>query len=141
MITLLIVSLCLLARPLIAKTPSVESEISLTMVSDTDKYAELIEALNCCENYCRWDMNKIVDSNGYYSYGGLMFQAKTLLYYGQKYSIVPPWVDIDYIKTVIYDRDLQTRVAIEMIKNGLGPTTHGWYNCWKSHNLDQYLDN
>ena len=102
------------------------------------KYPKLIEELNKCENRGLWDDNKIIDSNGRYSYGGLMFQMETFLQMGKKYGYFPDWVKEDDVKDLIYQRYMQTLIAEEMIQDGIGPTPGGWYWCWIYKNLDQY---
>jgi len=125
---------------LVAEAPSIDTEVLAVKVSKySPDYPELIENLNCCENYCRWDQKKIIDSNNKYSYGGLMFQMTTFLHYGHEGGILPEWVDETNFENYIYDKDLQTLIAEYMITIGVAKTTVGWYNCWRSYNLSQYL--
>ena len=124
-----------------AQAPTIEYEkVRAIIVSDKESnYPDLIAKLNCCENRCKWDNNKIIDSNNKYSYGGLMFQEHTWLSYGKKYNILPEWVDESNFEHYIYDRDIQTLIAEEMIRDGIGNTYAGWFNCFRIYHLNQYL--
>jgi hypothetical protein len=124
-----------------ANAPTIEySEVRAVIVSTKEvHYPDLIAKLNCCENRCKWDENKILDRNDKYSYGGLMFQMATFLQYGKKYNVLPEWVDESNFETYIYDRDIQTLIADKMIADGLGDGYAGWYNCFRIYNLSQYL--
>ena len=135
------VSLLSLGQSSNAKAPTIEyEEVRLVLVSAKEaKYPDLIAKLNCCENHCKWDENKILDSNNKYSYGGLMFQMATFLQYGKKYNVLPFWVNESNFESYIYDMDIQTLIAEKMIEEGIGPTYSGWFNCWKKYNLGQYL--
>lgn len=120
--------------------PNIYDFVTLASLDDTENYIlypELISELNQCENYGRWDDNRILDSNGKYSYGGLMFQMDTFLLYGKKYKILPQSMTAEWAKTIIYDKDVQTSIANKMIQDGLGRQT--WYNCWRIKELDKYL--
>lgn len=77
----------------------------------------------------------MLDVNGKYSYGGLMFQSQTLLYYGKESGILPWYfTENDVLKNdLIYDKETQTAIADYMI--GVGKGNHAWYNCYKKLNL------
>ena len=92
---------------------------------------EKIERLNGCENYGNWDKNRIVDTNGEYSYGGLMFQMPTFLHFGKLYRILPKdFTEKDALKDdLIYDRDIQTALALKMIEHKISHIHWEW--CWQ----------
>lgn len=136
---LLVLSLLMLGQSSNAQSPTIEYEkVSPIIVSVKEtRYPDLIEKLNCCENYCKWDNKKIVDSNNKYSYGGLMFQMATFLQYGKEYEVLPEWVNESNFEHYIYDRDIQMLIAEKMITDGVG--YQHWTNCWRINNLEQYL--
>ena len=139
---LLAISLCLLEKPLATQAPTKEAIVNAVIIaakSKSQSHYELIARLNCCENHCKWDTNKIIDSNSKYSYGGLMFQRDTFLRYGHDSGILPEWIDETNFRDYIYDQDIQTLIAEYMIKIGVANTTQGWLNCWNKYNLSQYL--
>lgn len=133
-------SLWLLWGGQITETPLTKEMVLAIKVSRiSSDYPKLIEKLNKCENYGRWDNRKIIDSNNRYSYGGLMFQKSTFLGYGHESGILPEWIDDTNFEKYIYDRDIQTAIAEYMIKQGVGPTYGGWFNCFRIYHLSQYL--
>jgi hypothetical protein len=135
--------LCLVAKPLVAETPTKKDIVSAVIVSKRENrsHPELIAKLNCCENRCKWDENKIVDSNGKYSYGGLQYQRDTFLGYGHESGVLPTWIDKTNFKEFIYDKDVQTLIAEYMITIGIADSYGGWFNCFRNpkYNLSQYL--
>lgn len=80
-----------------------------------DNKTEWIQALHLCEN--RQNLEKWVDSNGYYSYGYLSYQMRTWLYYGEPFGTT---------KENISSTTLQIQVARSMLDKGL--QSH-WYTC------------
>lgn len=76
-----------------------------------------IQELHLCEN--RGDIPRILDSNGRYSYGYVMFQRSTFDAYGEKYDL--PHDDI-------YDDDQQAMIAMYMLNDGLW---RHWLTCAK----------
>ena len=58
---------------------------------------------------------RILDTNGKYSYGLLMFQMKTWLFYGKKFGAT---------RENIYDGELQRKVARKILDDG------GWRHWW-----------
>lgn len=67
---------------------------------------------------------KILDTNGYYSHGLLMFQMKTWLAYGKPFGAT---------RENIYDGELQRKVAKSMLDDG---GQGHWY--WCSKRLGDY---
>jgi hypothetical protein len=74
-----------------------------------------INDLHLCEN--SGNVPRIVDSNGYYSYGYLMFQRATFNSYGKFYNL--PHDDIS-------SSTEQIAIAKAMLDDGL---FHNWYTC------------
>jgi hypothetical protein len=136
----ILISLCSVWNNQIIETP-LDKEVVLAMkVSNLHSdYPKLITELNKCENYGKWDCNKILDSNNKYSYGPLMYQKSTFLHYGHESGILPEWIDDTNFEKYICDRDIIVPIAEYMIKKELGPTTAGWQNCWYKYHLNKYL--
>lgn len=76
-----------------------------------------IEKLHECEN--RNNTPRILDTNGYYSYGYLMFQMGTWLSYGKKFGAT---------RENISSSTLQIKVAKSMLDAG---GWRHWYTCAK----------
>jgi Transglycosylase-like domain len=75
-------------------------------------------ALEQCENNQWPELRRIVDTNGYYSYGPLMFQMGTWLSYGAPFGTT---------HDNIYDQDLQEEVATSMLDHG---GWRHWQTCY-----------
>lgn len=108
---------------LIALYWSPPADASVLTVPMYDAKSEWIERLALCESSASTTI-KILDTNGYYSYGLLMFQQKTWLAYGKKFGAT---------KENIFDGDLQREVARSMLD--AGGSDH-WYHC--SRRLGEY---
>ena len=78
-----------------------------------------IEALHQCEN--PHDIPKIVDSNGYYSYGKYMWQMRSWLNYKKQGAT----------KENISDPNTQDKITRYALDNG---GWKNWYNCGKKLN-------
>jgi hypothetical protein len=76
-----------------------------------------IDALAECENRQWPELRRIVDVNGYYSYGPLMFQQATWLSYGAPFGATAENV---------YDEALQKTVTSAMLDDG---GWRHWYHC------------
>ena len=87
------------------------------LVEKPDPKMVWIEALHQCEN--PENVIKVLDTNGYYSYGYVMFQMKTWLAYGKEFGAT---------KENIGDDELQKTVALSMLDDGFW---RHWYNCGK----------
>ena len=75
-----------------------------------------IEQLAQCESSASSTI-RILDTNGKYSHGLLMFQMKTWIDFGKKFGTT---------KENIYDPDIQRTVARDMLDNG---GQGHWWNC------------
>lgn len=84
-----------------------------------------IDSLATCESNQTPDV-KILDSDGYYSYGWLQFHLRTFNMFGEKYGL--PHDDI-------LSPAEQIPIAKAMIKEGLWTQ---WTNCAKSIGLDKF---
>jgi hypothetical protein len=68
---------------------------------------------------------RIVDANGYYSYGCLQFQKRTFEKYGLMYNVITN-DDLPNVKKLIYDCELQKKLAKLMIEDYYG-NWRKWY--------------
>lgn len=86
---------------------------------------EAIDKLAQCESQQTPDL-RIIDTNGKYSTGWLMFQDATFEYFGEKYDL--PHDDI-------WNPEQQIAIAQKMIENGYW---YHWRICGKKIGLDNY---
>lgn len=87
-----------------------------------------LHALEFCESRGRAEI-KIFDSNDQYSYGILQFQMDTFIRQGKKYDIIDQDLTIEEAELIIYDVELQEKIAHRMLLDG---GEGNWYNCFKS---------
>ena len=93
-----------------------------------------IHAIEFCESHGKENI-KIMDSNNRYSYGVLMFQVETFLREGKKYGIIDEDTTSKQGEKLIYNVDLQEKIAHQMLLNG---GERNWYNCWKQKLKTKY---
>lgn len=111
----------LLALPAKADTESKSADVPIHVQTDLERRQELwVKAVEYhiieCES--QWHNVKIIDSNGYYSYGILQFQKSTWDDFSKKSGIVgDPMIPKDSIK-----------MAEWAIMNGYGTR----WTCWKN---------
>ena len=60
---------------------------------------------------------KVLDTNNRFSYGLFQFQKTTFTAYGQKYKVIGTDVEPPEIDNLIYDPELQLRIARYMMEN------------------------
>lgn len=116
----------------VAQQPAPIIEAAQTPV-ESREYHPKIELLAMCESTNRPNI-RIVDTNGYYSYGALQFQLGTFISYGKKYGILEKDITQDEARTLIFRADLQRAIATEMLKE-VGGWRH-WTNCAKKIGLN-----
>lgn len=85
-----------------------------------------IKDLGWCESRNKPHI-KVMDSNDKYSYGYLQFQAETFMLYGKRYGILDKDLEFGEVENLIYDKDLQIRIAERMLADGLH---NHWKNCY-----------
>ncbi len=76
---------------------------------------------------------KILDVNGYYSYGCLQFQKWTFIHYGLQYNVLTE-DDLPNVGKLIYDCNLQKQLAKLMITDHYR-NWRQWYNSTKKLGL------
>ncbi|MDO8515708.1 MAG: hypothetical protein Q7S28_00460 [bacterium] len=109
-----------LLRPA-ATAPALTPALILS-IYDTPELDAWIEKLVLQESGGKENI-KIVDKNGYHSYGCLQFQKGTFIAYGTRYGLI---TEDDDINTLIYDCELQKLLAKLMIQDNYGNWRH-WY--------------
>lgn len=58
---------------------------------------------------------KILDTNGYFSYGLLQFQLRTAHEQGIKYELLPPDIELEEVKNIILEPDFQLELGRKML--------------------------
>lgn len=86
----------------------------------------IINKLIQCESEGRWDI-KILDVNNRYSYGGLQFQLSTFWKFGKAYKILSDDIELSEAENLIYDSDIQIKIAEKMFEDEL---QYHWMNCY-----------
>ena len=79
---------------------------------------------------CESDFNpnvRVLDTNGYYSYGILQFQLYTFINYGKKHGILPKELTENEARILIYNPHVQVAIAKEILKEPKG--YRHWLNC------------
>jgi hypothetical protein len=121
---------------LVAKSPSYFPKIEVlgTLTGNIDykddirkmypEMADLLIDLSKCESGL--DNEKWGDN--YKSHGAFQFQEPTFKNHCIREGIGTDWHNF-------YD---QVNCAVDMIKEGIGSTPAGWYNCWRIMNLFKY---
>ena len=71
---------------------------------------------------------KTLDSNSKYSYGAFQFQMATFLDYGKKYNLIPASTTPAQGKLLIFDYELQKKLATKMLEDSL--ESH-WRVCYR----------
>lgn len=97
-----------------------EDDLKYYIKSKYPGMADLLLDLSYCE--ARWKHDGEWGDN-YQSYGAFQFQQRTFYTFCQG-----DWKNYQD----------QADCAVKMISIGLGPTTRGWFNCYKIQNLFKY---
>jgi len=93
--------------------PTPEVNASSTPISGD--LSTLLDRLAWCESR-NTDSVKVVDTNGYYSYGRYQYQLHTWNYYIDKYDLLPHAEEHEY-KNFIFDGDFQREVTQTILEN------------------------
>lgn len=86
-----------------------------TVLAQSDALDQWIEQLVTKESNGKANI-KIVDRNGYFSYGCLQFQMRTFREYVRKYNLLPEAED-EELKNMIYDCEFQKYLAKKMLED------------------------
>lgn len=91
-----------------------------------------LASLEYCESQGRSDL-RIIDTNGYYSYGAFQFQMGTFIGFGKQYGVLDKDMTYEEARGVnkdgpIYDQQIQKEIVVHMVEDGLD---YHWYNCTK----------
>jgi len=96
---------------------------------ETIDIEQILDDLAMCESSNRSDL-KIVDTNGYYSYGMYQFQKYTFIYFNEKYNITNLPTD-----EAIMNPEIQRELAKWILLRNKNGWEH-WYNCLKDSKLN-----
>lgn len=120
-----------------AATLPKETEINVPQIQQINQVEQAedsrVTSLNECENGGKWDEKKVLDTDKFYSYGGLQYHLNTFRTFGEKYNVIPKGLTDDEIKKIIYDKKLQVDIATHMLNDGL------WYH-WKNCSVKAGID-
>lgn len=102
--------------------PSILTVNLETVVEATTTPQEVwLDALHQCEN--EYDVPKILDTNGYYSYGKYMWQMRSWLRY----------TALGTTRENIMDEEMQDKITRHVLDTG---GWKNWYNCGKMLNKE-----
>jgi len=74
--------------------------------------------------------DKILDTNGYFSYGLLHFQLYTFLEQAEKYGVIPEDTSLEQGRILIMNPELQLRTICRMGNDDIRTVRNKWYNSW-----------
>ena len=121
-----------------APNPDTPIEGENAVATTTKPLEVLLDDLAYCESRNRPEI-KIVDTNGYYSYGMFQFQLATWNYYIEKYDLLPEAEVYEY-KNLIQDGDFQRHVTRTILENE--PLAwKNWWTCGQLVGLDVWAQN
>lgn len=92
-----------------------------------ERIRRILTDLVRCESSGRINV-KVLDTNKEYSYGILQFQVGTFNSFGKKYKILSDSLEMSETENLIYDPNLQIKIASKMIDEGLW---YHWKNCYE----------
>lgn len=94
-----------------------------------------VQELARCESGLRSDIS-VIDTNGLHSYGYLQFQLDTFYGFGKQYGILPEGLEKQEALNLIYDKEIQSAIALKMAEDGL--VSSHWVNCYRIKNLSTF---
>jgi len=103
----------------------------ITILTTEQQVDALIEKLAECESGKNPHAVNFKDRDGTASYGYLQFKPESFRYYGIKYGFIGENADWDYIMTIIWDKEMQVRIAKKMIDDKKVDPAKEWPICWR----------
>jgi len=103
----------------------------VTILTTEQQVDELIEKLAKCESSNNPRAVNFKDRDGTASFGYLQFKPESFKYYGVKYGFIGENASWDYIMTIIWDKEMQVRIAKRMIDDKKVDPQREWPLCWK----------
>jgi len=104
---------------------------NLTLITTQQQIDALIEKLAECESSKNPLALNTHDRDGTASYGYLQFKPETFRKYAVKYGFIGENASWDYVMTVIWDKEMQIRVARKMLKDEEVNPAKEWPICWR----------
>ena len=83
------------------------------------KYGPYLTMLRWCESQFRDESINPKDTDGTRSYGRFQYKPRTFLDFGKEYGILPENTTLSWVKQNIMDGELQEKITVGMIKNGV----------------------
>ena len=84
---------------------------------DTDYYEQLAEKLIMCESSGKDKAINLKDRDGTASFSYLQWKPETFKEYAIKYGIIGEKASWNYIMTIIWNRDINKYLVIQILKN------------------------
>jgi hypothetical protein len=135
-ILLIFLAILVLATSIwIVKKNSKEVKSSLVQLSvvenqDENYYDELAEKLIMCESLGNCFAIVPYDG-GSASMGCLQWKPETFKEYALKYGVIGEKASLNYIMTIIWNKNVNKYLAIQILKNEPEKAKKLWYNCWR----------
>ena len=93
-------------------------------------YDELVEKLIMCESSGNC-LSIVPYDGGSASLGCLQWKPETFKEYALKYGVIGEKASLNYIMTIIWDKNVNKYLAIQILKNEPEKAKKLWYNCWR----------
>jgi hypothetical protein len=93
-------------------------------------YDELAEKLIMCESSGNC-LAIVPYDGGSASLGCLQFKIETFREYAEKYGVIGKNASWNYVATIIWNKEINKYLAIQILKNEPETAKQLWYNCWR----------
>ena len=107
------------------------SKDEITILTTEQQLDSLIEKLAKCESSNNPRAVNFKDRDGTASFGYLQFKPETFKRYAVEYGFIGENASWDYIMTIIWDKEMQVRIAKRMIDDKKVDPQREWPLCWK----------
>jgi hypothetical protein len=113
------------------KSPLVQ--LSVLENQDESYYDELVEKLIMCESSGNC-LSIVPYDGGSASLACLQWKPETFKEYALKYGVIGEKASLNYIMTIIWNKNVNKYLAIQILKNEPEKAKQLWYNCWRKIN-------
>jgi hypothetical protein len=93
-------------------------------------YEELAEKIIMCESSGNC-LAIVPYDGGSASLGCLQFKIETFREYAEKYGVIGKNASWNYVATIIWNKEINKYLAIQILKNEPEKAKQLWYNCWR----------
>jgi len=101
---------------------------AIEIVADEEGFEDVYLLKQLAYHESRYlEHDKILDTNGYYSYGLLHFQLYTFLEQAKLYKVIPEDTDLEQGRILIMNPELQLRTICRMDRKTI---RQKWYHSW-----------